>query len=287
MPLDHTMPVMRAYHQAKHLHWDPRDLNLTQDRLDWQRLTATEKDGVLQLTSLFLAGEEAVTHDLAPLLIGLRRRGGHLADEMFLAVQLYEEAKHFEFFDRWLSDVVGQPVDFASYRTPSYDTLFYEELPRRLARCLEEQSPLTLALASSCYHILIEGVMAETGYYSFARSIRAAGVLPGLLQGVQLVQRDEARHIFFGLSLIASLIAAEPAIWPEIVESLNSGVLLCTAALAEAFERYDGGEIPFGLDLNDTVDFAVRQFGKRYGALERIAAGQIGRDDWALDAETW
>jgi ribonucleoside-diphosphate reductase beta chain len=272
MPLNARSPAMVEYHKAKRLHWDPQALSFTQDRVDWEALTVREQEGVLQTCALFLAGEEAVTHDLAPLLIGLRQYGGRVEEELFLTVQLYEEAKHFEFFDRWLSEVVARPVDFAEFATPSYQALFYAELPEKLNQCLHDHSPLTLAQASACYHMVIEGVLAETGYYSFARSVKTRGVLPGLLQGVQLVQRDEARHIAFGLHLIASFLAEFPDLWPQVLESMNRGLMLCTGALAEAFERYPVGEVPFGLDPNDLIEYASRQFSKRYAALERIAA---------------
>ncbi len=266
--LNHDSQAMQGYHQAKRLHWNPRDLDFSQDHADWSTLGERERDGTLQLCTLFLVGEEAVTHDLAPLLIGLRRRGGHTEDEIFLATQLYEEAKHTEFFDRWLGEVPQALPSYADFLTPSYHALFLEKLPRTLDACLGDPSPLTLARACVVYHMIIEGVLAETGYHIFAQAMRTRGLFPGLLEGVTRVQQDEARHIAFGLHLIHTLVQQEPDIWPVLVTTLNDGLMLATGALAEAFAHW-GDNVPFNLSPNDAIEFAARQFSKRLIALQR------------------
>ena len=57
----HT-PPMRLYEKAKRLGiWNPSDIDLTQDKVDWQNLAPPEQDLLLRLTAMFQAGEEAVT----------------------------------------------------------------------------------------------------------------------------------------------------------------------------------------------------------------------------------
>jgi ribonucleoside-diphosphate reductase beta chain len=88
MPLNHATTPMREYHKAKRLHWDPAELNFEQDQPDWPSLVEREQAAVLQLSSLFLIGEEAVARDLAPLMVGARESGRGLEEEIFLATQL-------------------------------------------------------------------------------------------------------------------------------------------------------------------------------------------------------
>ena len=93
---------MRLYHKAKKLGvWDPQSIDFSQDILDWQRLKDTEKETLLQLTTLFQAGEECVTLDLLPLVMVIAQEG-RLEEEMYLTTFLWEEAKHTEFFRRFL-----------------------------------------------------------------------------------------------------------------------------------------------------------------------------------------
>ena len=77
---DRGLLPMQDYHKAKRLLWDPRDIRLEGDHAEWPQRTPEERDSTLTLISLFHAGEEAVTHDLSPLLMAIRREGGHLED---------------------------------------------------------------------------------------------------------------------------------------------------------------------------------------------------------------
>ena len=70
--LRHTILPMRLYHKAKKLGvWDPRDIDFTRDKQDWHGLSDLEKQSILQLSSLFMAGEESVTLDLLPLMMAV------------------------------------------------------------------------------------------------------------------------------------------------------------------------------------------------------------------------
>jgi len=96
---------MRLYELGKRLSWDPAKIDLARDKEDWGRLTDDERDMVIQLASLFGAGEEAVSLDIAPLLFALGR-GGFIEDVLYLAQFQFEEARHVEAFRRFL-DAVG------------------------------------------------------------------------------------------------------------------------------------------------------------------------------------
>ena len=74
--LRHDILPMRLYHKAKKLGtWDPRNIDFTQDTLDWQRCNEGEQETLLQLTSLFQAGEEGVSLDLLPLMVAISLEG--------------------------------------------------------------------------------------------------------------------------------------------------------------------------------------------------------------------
>jgi len=65
---------MRLFEKAKRLGiWNPSDIDFSQDARDWLRLKDDERDVILRLTSLFQAGEEAVTLDLLPLVMAIAR----------------------------------------------------------------------------------------------------------------------------------------------------------------------------------------------------------------------
>src|SRR5216684_7592657 len=118
--LRHDILPMRLYHKAKRLGiWDPRSIDFSQDMLDWQRCTEEERESLLLQTALFQAGEESVTLDLLPLIMAVAQ-GGHIEEKLYLTSFLWEEAKHTEFFRRFLDEVAQNHGDLRHYHKPSY-----------------------------------------------------------------------------------------------------------------------------------------------------------------------
>ena len=268
MRLNHTLLPMLDYHKAKQLLWDPRDIDVEQDGRDWTTMTERERDLIVRVGSLFLAGEEAVAHDLAPLLIAVRRDGDHIEDEFFLTTQIFEEAKHLEFFDRWFDEVTHDSIDLAAYLGPSYAPLFFETLPNTLNRLLTDACPAAQVDASVVYHMIIEGVLAETGYHGFYQALKERRLLPGLVRGIELVQRDEARHIAFGVYFLQRHVRANPALWTQIEDRMAELLPAALAIVGDAFIPY-GDDIPFQLDVAEMITFASEQFNRRLNAVER------------------
>lgn len=267
MLLDHTLLPLRDYHRAKRLMWDPQDLDFTRDSQDWSAMNDREQALVSRALALFMGGEAAVTHDLSPLIIALKREGGRLEEEMFITTQLFEEAKHVEFFDTVLRATVGTDVPMDGLAGPSYTGLF-SALTSALDALLTDGSKAAQARAVSSYHMIIEGVLAETGYYGIFTALRAKGLMPGLTRGLELVQRDEARHVAFGLHLLTRLVTEQPSLWAVVNDQLNRLLPLAQGVFMEVLGEFMP-DIPFGLDLNRMVGYAGEQFMLRLNVLER------------------
>jgi ribonucleoside-diphosphate reductase beta chain len=259
---------MRLWQKAKKLGvWDPCDIDLTQDRSDWQRLAAAEQDLLLRLTSQFQAGEEAVTLDLLPL-IEVVAKEGRLEEELFLTSFLWEEAKHVETFRRFLDEVACCRTDLGQYHGPCYRQLFYDELPSALRQLRTDSSPLAQARASVTYNLIVEGVLAETGYHTYYRVLRANGLMPGMQRAVDYLKRDESRHLAYGVFLLSRLVAAHgDPIWEAIRERMQGLVTLAMGLINETFAAYD--VVPFGLTVEDFLQFAMSQFEQRLTRVEK------------------
>lgn len=270
--LDHDSLPMQLYQKAKKLGiWDPRDLDMSSDRGHWLALTDPERDVLTRLLAMFQAGEEAVTLDLLPLMRALAL-DGRLEEEIYLTTFLFEEAKHVEFFQRIFEEVVALDADLTHFHTPSYKQLFYEELPKALNRLDDDASPEALIAASVTYNMVVEGTLAETGYQAFYTVLEDRGIMPGVTEGIRLLQRDESRHIAFGVHLIGRLIEENPALMGVFQSRMSELMPLAMASITELFACYD--PMPFGLKEEDFVQFAMDQFGKR---MQRIEKGmQVG-----------
>ncbi len=146
--------------------------------------------------------------------------------------------------------------------------LFDVELPNAMNALLEDQSPAAIARASVTYNMVIEGVLAETGYHNYHRSLAVNGLMPGLCAGLVNIKRDESRHIAYGVYLLSRLVADDPSVWEVIEERMAELRPLIDAIIRSGYEAYPDGVNPFGLQGEEFSEFAARQFRKRY---ERIA----------------
>jgi ribonucleoside-diphosphate reductase beta chain len=270
---------LRLYAKAKRLGtWDPAAIDFTQDRGDWARLDELERETILSLTSLFAAGEEAVTLDLLPLVLAIAREG-RIEEELYLTTFLYEEGKHTELFARFLSEVAGSPEDLERFHVPSYRTVFYDELPAAMNRLLTDTSAEALARAAVTYNMIVEGVLAETGYHSYHESLAANSLLPGLCEALVHIKRDESRHIAYGVYLLSRLVAQDAAIWDVIEARMNELFPYALSTVAETFERYEDGITPFGLEQQMFADYATSQFAKRYERISRSRGRTLAEVD--------
>jgi ribonucleoside-diphosphate reductase beta chain len=274
---------MRLFAKAKRLGvWNPDDLDFTQDRLDWEAMPEERQKAILRLTTRFLAGEEAVTLDLLPLILAIARQG-RLEEEMFLTTFLFEEAKHTDFFTRWLREEAGSPrlprAPEASIR------LFDVELPAAMNALLEDQSPVAIARASVTYNMVIEGVLAETGYHSYHRSLAANGLMPGLCAGLVNIKRDESRHIAYGVYLLSRLVAEDEAVWPAIEERMEELRPLTEEIIRSGYENYPDGITPFGLRGSDATDFAANQYRKRFDRIARARQSTLAEIEAASEPD--
>ncbi len=276
--LNRELPPMRLYEKAKKLGiWNPSDIDFTKDKQDWAGFTDEEKDLCLLLLSMFVAGEEAVTLDLLPLIQAIAQEG-RIEEEMFLTTFLFEEAKHTDFFRRFMDEVAEAGVDLSRYHGDNYRQLFYESLPDALNALRSDPSPASQIRASVTYNMVVEGVLAETGYQAFFTMLERNDLLPGLRKGIGLLKQDESRHIAYGVYLLSRLIAEHPQEWDNLQMQMNTLLPSAIGVIGDAFARYE--VVPFGLKEEDFVNYAMSQFSKRFERLEKakgVSLDEINR----------
>jgi ribonucleoside-diphosphate reductase beta chain len=264
---------MRLYEKAKKLGiWNPSDIDFTKDKQDWAGFTDEEKDLCLLLLSMFVAGEEAVTLDLLPLIQAIAEEG-RIEEEMFLTTFLFEEAKHTDFFRRFMDEVAEAGVDLSRYHGNNYRQLFYESLPEALNALRSDPSPASQIRASVTYNMIVEGVLAETGYQAFFTMLERNDLLPGLRKGIALLKQDESRHIAYGVYLLSRLMAEHPNEWDNLQMQMNLLLPSAIGVIGDAFARYE--VVPFGLKEEDFVNYAMSQFSKRYERLEKARGASL------------
>lgn len=220
MPTAETMSTkyLELYRQSKELIWDPALIDLTQDAADWEMIRrehAGERfpEQIHRLCSLFWEGEGSVATTLAPFLGAIGRAGLGVDKEMFLASQLYEEARHFEFFTRYFREVLGDE-DTSPHLLPEPRAVLVDDLAAAADRIRRAETPeqIAEALVTGVTHYMgvVEAMLARTGYRGAAEALERRGWLPGLQEGFRLIRRDEGRHVAFGMTFVREMVEREP-----------------------------------------------------------------------------
>jgi ribonucleoside-diphosphate reductase beta chain len=271
---------MRLWEKSKRLgSWDPAEIDFSGDAAQWRGLSPGQRDVLLRLTALFQGGEEAVTLDLLPLIAAVAREG-RVEEEMYLAAFLWEEAKHVDAFRRFFEEVAPDAGDLSRYHGPAFRRIFHRELPAALRALEEDPSPSRMAAASTTYNMVVEGVLAETGYHAYHSILERNDLLPGTRRMVARVKRDESRHLAYGVYLLSRLVAERgDPVWGTVESTMASLWEPALGVIQEIFAAY--GEMPFGLEMEDFVDFAAGQYRKR---MDRIEAAR-GKDPARIEEE--
>ncbi len=268
--LDRRTPVYRLFEKSKKLGiWNPADIDFSQDKADFARMSDVEQDWILRQIALFVTGEEAVTLDLLPLIMTVAEEG-RLDEEMFLTSFLFEEAKHLDFFTRFLDEAVGDAAgDMARFYTDNYSGIFDQALPQAMQALRTDRSPAAQVRASVTYNMVVEGVLAENGYNSWFKALRNQGnLLPGMQQGLELIRLDESRHIAYGVYFLSRHIVSQPEVWEVVEQTFGELMPLAQGLSADAAERY-GNNPPFALDIEASRAFLMGQYEKRLARLQK------------------
>ncbi|OBA83176.1 ribonucleotide-diphosphate reductase subunit beta [Mycobacterium sp. 1164966.3] len=258
--------------------WNPADIDLTRDRADWEALSDRERDYAARLCAQFVAGEEAVTKDIQPFMAAMRAEG-RLSDEMYLTQFAFEEAKHTQGFRMWL-DAVGMNEDLHGYLDvmPAYRQLFSEELPDSLATLTIDPSPAAQVRASVVYNHVVEGMLALTGYYAWHKICAERGVLPGMQELVRRIGDDERRHMAWGTFTCRRHVAADDANWTVFETRMNELIPLALRLTEESFAAY-GNDMPFGLSLDEFLQYSSDKGMRRFGTISSARGRQVEEID--------
>ena len=180
--------------------WDPAEIDLSEDREQYERLDEPTRIYLERFCSAFYNAEENVALLFCPWIMA----ASGLWQHAFLSTQLVEEFKHTDFFDRYFKEVFGEEKRQEALANPVHDTL--QERGERLVSSLnganEGERTMRFVEGVTHYQGIIEGVQANTGYQIFLNVFARKGLMPGLSEGFKQIQRDEGRHVSFGLQVL-------------------------------------------------------------------------------------
>jgi ribonucleoside-diphosphate reductase beta chain len=267
---DGLLDYRQLYALWERQNWKVHELDLSVDREHWLTLPSAGQENMLWSLGSFYVGEERVTADLAPFLTAAP--SGEI--ELFLATQLVDEARHAAFFDRFGAEVMvlgsedlrGRMHEVEQTLTSPWRTVFDDGLRDVAKRIQAKPDDFGLFVEGvATYHLVVEGFLAVTGQTLIRDYLLGHGVFPGFCEGFGLVERDEHRHVAFGMRFLLDAIEQDP----RHRETVERVVLELAPRAAHVFAP------PYAEDHADFVSYgydSAQIYGLAYRTLKRRMA---------------
>jgi ribonucleoside-diphosphate reductase beta chain len=264
---DGLLDYRQLYALWERQNWKATELDFTVDKEQWVITPREAQESTIWSLGSFYVGEERVTADLAPFLQAAPT--GEI--ELFLATQLVDEARHAAFFDRFGAEVMCLSADDFRGRMREVEQVLlspfrevFDDGLRDVAKRIQAK-PDDFGLfveGITTYHMVVEGFLAVTGQTLIRDYMLEHSMYPGFCKGFGLVERDEHRHVAFGVRFLRDAIR-EDARHRETVERV---VLDLAPKAAYVFAP------PYVTDPSDYVSYGYtsRQiYGFAYRTLRR------------------
>ena len=255
--------------------WSTEDFDFAEDARQWadpDLISEDERRFLLFGFSQFFLGEERVTVELLPFAIATPT---HEA-QVFLTTQISDEAKHMVFFDRFYREVLGMSANSLGDMLATQKSNVNEEWEQLfdgiLHECAENlrKDPsdfASLVRGITVYMVVIEGTLALTGARFIIRSLKERGWFPGFTAGFTAVNRDESRHVGFGVKFLADAIKDDPANARIIEETLKETLPVACLVFVPPWvdDPYDF-QTPF-YHSSEIFEYAMKALSKKLAAM--------------------
>jgi ribonucleoside-diphosphate reductase beta chain len=191
--------------------WKATELDFTVDKEQWVTTPREAQESTIWSLGSFYVGEERVTADLAPFLLAAPT--GEI--ELFLATQLADEARHAAFFDRFGAEVMclsaddfrGRMREVEKILLSPWREVFDDGLRGVSKRIQAKPDDIDLFVEGiATYHMVVEGFLAVTGQTLIRDYMLEHSMYPAFCEGFGLVERDEHRHVAFGVRFLRDAI---------------------------------------------------------------------------------
>jgi ribonucleoside-diphosphate reductase beta chain len=255
--------------------WSSESFDFTVDREQWDGDTFTpdQREFMQWSLSSFFLGEERVTTELLPFAIAAPTHEARA----FLATQISDEAKHMVFFDRFYREVLGVDAETLTKNVeaqrPKMNQEYGELFDGILHDCAEtlrkDPSDMSaLVRGVTVYMVVIEGTLALTGARFIIRTLKERDWMPGFRQGFTAVNRDESRHVGFGVKFLADAIKQDESHKQTVQDTLQETLPIGTLALAPPMvdDPYDF-VTPFGYGSQEIYAYAMKSLSKKLAAM--------------------
>jgi ribonucleoside-diphosphate reductase beta chain len=249
-------PRLSTYSQiVAKLQWEPAAIDLEPDARAWPELPVQRRQRLTTLLAGFRVAEDAVAEHLVPFA----DRAEHVDTMMMwlFFLQRRDEDRHTVLFDRIAAEVLKLPGDSPAERREAARAI----VPAPLVELFEVRLPaLAAELAAgraeildgvALYHMVLEGAVFTAGQRALLDDL-ADGVLPGTLEGIGRVERDERWHVGFGVRCLTE--AKRPDVLDDVLDRAAEAAAAWGDAVSLQTRDYAVGLVRRRLAIAGLVD---------------------------------
>jgi ribonucleoside-diphosphate reductase beta chain len=293
-PVGELMDYRQLYALWERQNWKASEVDFSVDQRHWLATPEAAQQNTIWSLGSFWAGEQRVTADLAPFLAAAP--SGEV--ELFLATQLVDEARHTALFDRFGAEVMAldgedlrsRMAEVSSRLLPTWGAVFDDGLRNVSERIRRRPDDLELFVEGiTTYHLVIEGLLAVTGQKYIRDYMIEHDIYPGFVEGFGLVERDEHRHVAFGVRFLKDAIEHDPryahTVERTVMDLAPRAALVFVPPYADSAREFTS----YGYDSKEIYGYAYRALKRRMAVLglqvpppEELMPGPIADEGPAL-----
>lgn len=208
------------YRQAMNNFWIPEEINLTQDVKDYRKLSPAEKAAYDKTLSFLIFLDSIQTANLPNV-------GDYItANEvnLCLTIQAFQEAVHSQSYS-YMLDSICSPQERTNILYQWKDDPRLLERNRFIGDLYNDfqlhRDGLHLMKTMMANYIL-EGIYFYSGFMFFY-SLGRMGKMPGSVQEIRYINRDENTHLWLFRNMIVELQKENPELFtPELIEEYRA-----------------------------------------------------------------
>lgn len=231
------------YKDAKSNHWEPEEVNTTQDRYDYPHQLSPEEQRMFDWSLSMLTTQDLVV--MGNLEEAIERHLTCPEISMYLARQTAEEAIHTDSY-QLIVESLGLDEN-AVYERYLRERSLYNKIEfaysfhRRLMELRMDDHRSYAAIGTFIECLAFWAIVMEGGwfYYGFnwIYALRDRGLMPGTAEMFQFIQRDEGMHRRFWLTVINTLISEYPRAYSSKTQANIRTIIKTGTELEEAYAR--------------------------------------------------
>lgn len=240
------------YRQAMNNFWIPEEINLNQDIKDYRLLDEYEKRAYDKIISFLTYLDSLQTAQLPNLMAYVTANEINLC----LSIQSYQESIHSQSYS-YILDTICSPEERTEilYQWKDDKTLLERNkfIGDQYNDFLEEKNTHTFMKALIANYIL-EGIYFYSGFMFFY-NLGRMGKMPGTVQEIRYINRDENTHLWLFRSIILELKKESPELFTEDKVEFYRNMLLKGVEEEIAWGKYVIGDNIQGLTTEMVTDY--------------------------------